>query len=510
MAVIDQSKIGRRAVLQSAACLAGAAVGIPAFAQAPAAPQGQTGAPPQRPAPVPAQGVKAWVSTTESNPWQAKPAERPRGFGSNLDLRVRLDQPAQVVDGFGACFNELGWTSLQALGESDRDGVLRELFAPGAGGNLTICRMPVGANDFSRDWYSYDETPDDFDLKRFSVANDVETLIPFIRGARKHQPALRLWASPWSPPTWMKVNGHYAAAQSRGNAPANGLRPDQVGKEGTDMFRLDDRYLAAYARYFGKFIDAYREAGIPIAMVMPQNEFNSAQPFPSCTWTAAGLARFIRHLGPEMAKRRVDVYFGTIERANVDRLRASMNDPEASRHIKGVGLQWAGKLATPDIHRAYPKLSLYQSEQECGDGKNDWRYCSYTWQLIKHYFRSGANAYMYWNISLDAGGVSHWGWRQNSLVSVDTAAKTYRWNHEYYVLKHLSHFVLPGATRLETDGTMDDALAFRNPDGTVVVVLRNLRAEAQAVNIEAAATRAAVAMEPDSYSTVVLEAQQAR
>jgi glucosylceramidase len=485
-------------------CLAGTAVGLPAFAQAPQPGQRQAGGQGQRPPSAPAENVKACVSTTQASPWQPKTAERPRGFGSILDLRVRLDQPAQVVDGFGACFNELGWTSLQALGEGDRDAVLRGLFAPGVGGTFTICRMPIGANDFSRDWYSYDETPDDFDLRRFSIANDLETLIPFIRAAKKHQPAVRLWASPWSPPSWMKTNGHYAAALPRGNAPSNGIRPDQVGKEGTDMFRLEDRYLDAYARYFGKFIDAYREAGIPVPMVMPQNEFNSAQPFPSCTWTAAGLARFIRHLGPEMAKRSVEVYFGTLERANVDLLRASMNDAEAARHLKGVGLQWAGKMATPDIHRLYPQLKIYQSEQECGDGKNDWPFCSYTWQLIKHYLRSGANAYMYWNISLDSGGVSHWGWRQNSLVSVDTAAKTFKWNHEYYVLKHLSHFVQPGARRHETEGTLDDALAFRNPDGTIVVVLRNPTTEARPVNVEAGGARGSISMDPDSYATLTL------
>ncbi len=394
--------IGRRALLKGAVGLAGATAGSVAWAQGQATPQPPAGG---RGAPAPPGVAATWVSSTESAPWQTKTIEPRRGFGwDTLDLRVRVNWPAQVVDGFGACFNELGWTSLQLLSEAERDGVIRELFAPGVGGNFTICRMPVAANDFSRGWYWFDETPDDFDLKRFSVANDQETLIPFIRAARKHQPALRLWASPWSPPSWMKVNAHYAAAQSRGGNASNGLRPDQVGKEGTDMFRLEERYLDAYARYFGKFIDAYREAGIPIVMVMPQNEFNSAQPFPSCLWTGPALARFIRRLGPEMANRGVEVYFGTLERANVGLFEPSMKDPEAARHIKGVGVQWAGKGAVADLARLYPKLKLYQSEQECGDGKNDWRYAGYTWQLMKHYFRSGIHAYMYWNVSLEAGG----------------------------------------------------------------------------------------------------------
>jgi glucosylceramidase len=184
------------------------------------------------------------------------------------------------------------------LDETSRAGIMREFFAPGVGANFTVCRMPIGANDFSRDWYSYAETPGDFGLASFSIAHDEATLIPFLKNALHLQPQLRVWASPWSPPTWMKTNGHYAAAQP---SPLQvgietGIRPDQVGIEGTDMFIATDRFYATYAAYFGHFVDAYKSYGIDIAMVMPQNEFNSPQVFPSCTWTPTGLARFIAHL----------------------------------------------------------------------------------------------------------------------------------------------------------------------------------------------------------------------
>ena len=107
--------------------------------------------------------------------------------------------------------------------------------------------MPVGANDFSRDWYSYDETDGDFALEHFTIANDLETLVPFIKAAQKHQPALKLWASPWSPPTWMKTNRHYAMAMPGPwqKGVENGLRPDQVGNEGTDMFVQEEPLPAA-------------------------------------------------------------------------------------------------------------------------------------------------------------------------------------------------------------------------------------------------------------------------
>ena len=137
------------------------------------------------------------------------------------------------------------------------------------------------------------------------------------------------------------------------------------------------------------------------------------------------------------------------------------------------------------MHRRYPELPLYQTEQECGDGKNDWRYCRYAWSLMKHYLQSGASAYLYWNISLKKGGVSRWGWAQNSLVTVDTDAGTFAYTHEYYLMKHLSAFVRPGARRVEAVSWngYENQLAFVNPDGSSIVVIQNDMSEPQPVRI---------------------------
>jgi len=448
-----------------------------------------------------------FVTTTEANPWQSSPVFKPSFRWDMLNLNVDPASAAQAgrpMEGFGACFNELGWTSLSALGEQDRESVLHELFDPTAGARFSYCRMPIGANDFATEAYSYDETDGDFDLKHFSVDHDKQTLIPFIHAAQRHQPKLRLWASPWTPPSWMKRNHFYAEAKAFPGMgfKDNGIRPEQIGHEGEDMFIQEPRYFEAYARYFGRFIDAYLAEGIHIGMVMPQNEFNSAQNFPSCTWTPEGLARFIHYLGPEMRKRGVDVFFGTLERGNRKLLETVMADKEAAPFIKGLGMQWAGKNALPAVHRDFPKLAIFQSEQECGDGKNAWSYTSYCWQLMKHYLRSGASGYMYWNISTDLSGRSSWGWAQNALVSVDTEAKTFRFNHDYYLLKHLTHFVDLGAKNIEITGTCDDALAFVNPDGTVVMLLRNELPHAQMVQVQTLGRDFAIEMPPDSVGTL--------
>lgn len=458
--------------------------------------------------PLSAQNSVEWVSTSAVSQWQKHKDLTVSPVSDKPQVEIQIDKPLQKIEGFGACFNELGWTALNSLSGEDRENIFKELFAPGLGANFNICRMPVAANDFARDWYSYNETDGDFEMKSFSIANDLQTLIPFIKNARKYNPGLTIWASPWSPPSWMKWNKHYACA---GTGPKmeekfqNGLDKNNQGREGSNMFIQKDEYFKAYALYFSKFIGAYREQGIKISAIMPQNEFNSCQIFPSCTWTAAGLARFIgSYLGPAMDKENIKLMFGTMERPNIALVDTILNDPLAGRYIKGIGFQWAGKGAIAAAHKKYPDLTLYQSEQECGDGKNDWMYCCYAWTLMKHYLSNGANAYMYWNLALDKDGFSRWGWRQNSLISVDLRNKTFVYNYEYYLLKHLSHFVKAGARLLETALPDNNILAFVNPDKSIVVVLRNEEKSDKKIAIKIGNQEINPIVKADSFNTFVL------
>jgi glucosylceramidase len=465
---------------------------------------------------VNAQNIE-WAETSEASQWQLRKGLSWTKNAGDADVTVHLDQKHQVIEGFGACFNELGWTSLNYLQVDDRESIMRELFAPGVGANFTICRMPIGANDFSRKWYSYNETEGDFEMNHFAIDNDFETLIPFIKNAQKYNPNLSLWASPWSPPSWMKYNKHYAARSVLGTSTFksdkwgmdltginNGLPPEKEGKEGTDMFIQEEQYFKAYTLYFSKFIEAYRREGINIGMVMPQNEFNSAQVFPSCTWTAAGLNKFVSYLGPEMGQLDIDVFFGTVERANEKLVDTLLTDPIGSKYIKGVGFQWAGKDAIAGIHQRYPDLTLYQTEQECGNSKNDWEYFVYAWDLMKLYLNNGANAYMYWNISLQQGGISTWGWKQNSLISVNTQEKTFTYNYEFYLMKHLSHYVQPGAKKVSAIGEFGNLIAFLNPDNTVAILLFNDSTKAMELSININDKTIAPTLQPNSLSTILV------
>ncbi|MDR0541611.1 MAG: beta-glycosidase [Dysgonamonadaceae bacterium] len=451
-----------------------------------------------------------WVATTPDVSWeQQNPATIEFIKSDSVDAIIDIANPLQTIDGFGTCFNELGWTSLSILSEAKRDSILHELFAPGAGANFTICRMPVGANDFSRDWYSYNETDGDFEMKNFSIGNDKETLVPFIKAALKQNPAIKLWASPWSPPVWMKDNKHYACKPL--NDPyfdlsfTNDMLPEQERAEGYNMFIQDDAYFKAYALYFAKFIEAYRAENINISMVMPQNEFNSCQPFPSCTWQSSALAKFTgKYLGPEMKKLGVELMFGTIERPNPVLVDTVLQDPECSKYITGAGFQWAGKQAVGDIHKRYPGLKIYQTEQECGNGKNTWAGAVYSWDLLKHYLLNGANVYEYWNTSLEEGGMSRWGWTQNSLVTVNKEAKTYKFTYEYYLLKHASHYVLPGARLLPVEGAFTDLLAFKNTGGRYVLIIHNNQDTESKRIIKLGDKTMAVTLKPQSFNTIAI------
>ncbi|NIE81756.1 glycoside hydrolase family 30 beta sandwich domain-containing protein [Asaia sp. As-1742] len=455
-------------------------------------------------------GRVQWVATTPSALWVKKGdatiLNRPV-VGHDADITLRVRNTYQTIKGFGACFSELGWNALTKATPDDRKAAFHQLFSPGVGANLSICRAPIGANDFAVDWYSYDETSNDFWMEHFSIERDKRAIIPFIHSAQAENPHLQLWASPWSPPTWMKYNHHYATSLSLPGWPQNGLKPDQVGIEGKDLFIQEARYFSAYAMYFEKYVLAYREAGIPIFAIMPQNEFNSKGPYPSCCWTPEGLARLVTYLYPRLEPLNVKIYFGTFERPYENLFERFVDNLHVGNMVAGVGMQWAGKGAIAALHHEHPDLDLIQSEAECGDGRNDWRYCRYIWRLMLHFFNNGVSVYDYWNIALENDAASTWGWKQNSLITVNSSSGAITYNYEYYLLKHFSHFIRPDAVRFEAISWTgyDNALAFLNKDRTVVLILHNDMSSPMPVRIRLSDEQVLQAELPsDSFNTFVL------
>lgn len=412
-------------------------------------------------APLCAGDAARWICSTGAAPWGETSVKLETFNGT--DHRVLVVDPDiefQQIDGFGGCFNERGWDALSFLSENERAKVLDELFHP-LGAKFTLCRMPVGANDYSFDYYSLDDAPEDYEMAHFSMEREHKYLIPYIKAAMTVQPNLKLFASPWSPPQWMKINGFYACQ----------------GEKETSRLRWEPQVLQAYALYFSKFIQAYRAEGINIEALHVQNEVDACQIFPSCLWSGEELTEFYRdYLIPRLDADNVNVelWLGTINYGDVRNYADVMfADPICCERVIGVSYQWDGKHAVAETHFKYPDKKIMQSENECGDGANDVKAGLYTFSLMKKYFEGGANSYIYWNMVLDESGMSTWGWKQNAMITINRYARTPIYNFEFYVMKHFSHFIMQGAMRIKTAGYNGEALAFKNPDGSVVVNLMN-------------------------------------
>lgn len=388
--------------------------------------------------------------------------------------------------GFGGCFNELGWRALSHLDPQSRDLTLRALFAADSLA-LSYNRLPMGANDYATSWYSHAEVAGDFEMEHFSIARDHQALIPFIRAAAGiNGGEMTLFASPWCPPIWLK----YPQAYNFGH------------------LIWDNDHRRAYALYFVKFIQAYQALGLPIQAVHVQNEPDSDQKFPSCLWTGQKLADFIRDdLAPAFAAHGIDseIWLGTIERGSFnDWLAPTLLDPAARAAISGMGFQWAGKYAVQRARQAAPELPIIQTENECGDGENTWDYAHYVFDLMQHYLSNGASAYVYWNMVLESTGRSTWGWRQNSLFSVNPQTGQLHENPEYWLMRHVAGAVRPGDAVVQTLGRWGaQALGFRKKDGQVVIAVQNPRPDTQRVRIDLGDRLVAVDLAPKSFATLI-------
>lgn len=443
-----------------------------------------------------------WVSTTDNNRWQTsnKVKLEKALAGTQFDITI-TGEKAQVIDGFGGCFSELGWDALMELSETERNKVIYNLFNPQEA-NFNYNRMPMGASDFGMNFYSFNDVADDFAMDNFSIARDRHILLRFIKAAQKENPGMHIFASPWSPPAWMKTNNHYASTASTKGF--NGLPAERNNTKDATGFRMLDGYLKAYALYFSKFIRAYEKEGVTISAVYPQNEPCSNQVFPSCKWRSEDLAFFISdYLGPKFEEDgiKTDIYFGTVNTSIADYVRTALNNEKAAKYIKGVGFQWSGKKAIPIISKEYPHLKYVQTESECGNGANIWSQAEYTWSLMHQYLTNGASVYAYWNLILDQTGVSPWGWRQNSLITIDKETKEVKYNPEYYIMKHISKYVLPGAYRLITNERTDH-LAFQNPDGQIVVVIVNQEETDKEMNIGYKDKMISLKVKAKSFNTI--------
>lgn len=466
-----------------------------------------------------------WYQSTRQKEWKQSSVKAAKKAGTTLTLDENAGNPGTTFGHWGTCFNELGWDALNLLSDSQKQEIMKNIFSPGGDLKITMGRIPMNANDYARDWYSCDEVPGDFQLKYFNIDRDKTTLIPYIKTAQRYNPDMTFWTSPWSPPSWMKVNQYYSV---RSDKKVNKMNPqsDIALFEGrtektpgvfppvlavNDYFIQDARYLQAYANYFGKFISAYGAEGIPISTVMFQNESWSYTNYPGCAWTPEGIIRFnTEYLAPTLKKQHPDVkvYLGTINTNRYDVIDKVLSDPRMPQTIQGVGFQWEGAQILPRLRAKYPAYRYVQTEGECGWGSFDWKAAEHTFERINHYLGNGCEDYTFWNAILTDSGVSGWGWKQNALIRVDSKKRSFTYTPEYYAVKHYSHFISRGTRIMAYKGSGKDKLPIlvtETTGGKYAVMAGNFNEEAKTISVKVNKKYLNATLPPHSINTFVMK-----
>ncbi|HTR26847.1 MAG TPA: glycoside hydrolase family 30 beta sandwich domain-containing protein [Terriglobales bacterium] len=373
----------------------------------------------------------------------------------------------QPIDGFGASLTDsAAWVIWNDLSPSQQSSLMQQLFSPTAGIGLSFLRQPMGASDFAVNGnYSYDDVPagqTDPQLVHFSVAHDDAYIIPLLQQAIALNPQTKIVALPWSPPAWMKTSSTM---------------------NGGDM---DTTYFSSLAQYFVLFLQAYQNAGIPVYAISVQNEpLNSTGSYPSESLSASDESDFIANdLAPALATAGLSniKILGYEHNWDNTSYPESVLASSAGASVAGTSFHcYAGDVgAQSAVEAAYPGKDIWFTE--CSGTVGSSFAGDLVWNsqnLLIGATRNWARSISLWNLALDQNSGPQNGGCTNcrGVVTVDSSASpaTITFNVEYYVLGHLSKFVVPGAYRVDSStgsGGIED-VAFQNPDGTIVLFVLN-------------------------------------
>jgi len=411
-------------------------------------------------------------SSDRLTPQPPLPLERGRQIRENeAAVFVNVDKPHQEFLGIGGALTDAAAEVFAGLPSTQQDAFLAAYFDPVKGIGYSIARISIHSCDFSSRSFTY-VTDDDIALGTFSVAPDRAHRLPFIHRVMKAaQGRLLVYASPWSPPAWMKDNGNML----------------QGG-------RLRPECRIVWAEYFAKFIAAYEKEGVPIWGLTVQNEPMAVQRWESCIWTAEEERDFVRdHLGPTLARhgmadKRITVWDHNRD-LMFDRASVILSDPKAAAFVWGIGFHWYETWASPKplfsnvqrVAEAFPDKALLFTEgcveQFDRDQLQSFRNAERYGEAIINDLNHGAVGWTDWNVLLDMqGGPNHVGNFCFAPVHADQATGELHFTPAYYYLGHFSKFIQRSARRLSsvTNRSFLQSVSFINPDGSVVCVVMSL------------------------------------
>jgi glucosylceramidase len=295
---------------------------------------------------------------------------------------------------------------------------------------------------------------------------------------------------------------------------------DNKAFDGGNM-KDDANVLKAHALYLAKFVEEYAKVGLKIEAIHPQNEPNYETRYPSCLWSAALFTKFIRdYLGPTFAERNVaaQIFVGTMSNPDSGKdpgiVSAVTADSAAMKFVKGFGMQWGMIAGVAGVKSK--GLPIWETEHKCGNypwetatfnasqPPNDHAYGEESWGLIRDWIKAGVNAYSAWNMVLDTKGLNldpERPWPQNALLIVDRSTKKLTLTPAYYAFRHFAQFVAPGA-KVVASGSSNNVVAFKNPDGSIVVVIYNSGGSAQKLTLAIGSAKVQLSVPAHGFATV--------
>lgn len=421
---------------------------------------------------------------------------------SETTIFVDPTKKFQTFLGIGAALTDASAETYAKLPQEKRNEVITKFFDTQNGIGYSLARTSIASCDFSSSSFSYLQANDTL-LQTFSIDHDMQYRIPFIKDVIAAAGGkLTLYASPWSPPAWMKDN----------NDVLHG------GK-------LLPAFFKAWAMHYVKFIQAYAQAGVPVWGITVQNEPMAKQRWESCIYTAEEERDFIKnYLGPAMHdagfQDKKIIAWDHNRDLLYQRTDAVLSDPEAAKYIWGIGLHWyeswngGGKIFdnVRRVHEAFPETHLLFTEGcvESYDSSRvrEWRYGEIYGSNMIQDFNNGVVGWTDWNIFLDeTGGPNH---VQNfcfAPMHANTKTGELIFLNSYYYIGHFSKFIRPGAQRIISSSSNGKLLttAFENTDGSIAVVVMNSSDNNLHYRIQINGVAAATESLPHSIQTIFIQ-----
>lgn len=372
----------------------------------------------------------------------------------------------QPIVGIGGALTDAAAETFYKMPKAKQDELINAYFSSDIGIGYSLCRTHINSCDFSSDTYAYSDVANDTLLAKFTIDHDKQFRIPFIKAAiEKTNGQLQMFASPWSPPAWMKDNNNML----------------EGGK-------LKPKFYQTWANYYVRFLDEYKKEGINFWGFSIQNEPAAVQRWESCIYTAENERDFVKnYMGPTLAKSSFSEAKVVIWDHNrglmVQRAKVVYDDPDAAKYVWGTGFHWytgdhfenvkVHNEAFPDKNMLFTEGCLYPFNY---DSLNVWHWGETYGKSLINDLNNGAAGWIDWNVLVDeTGGPNHVSNFCYAPIVGNTKTGELIYMNSFYYLGHFSKFIRPGAKRISCSSNDDNLLAtsFLNLDGTVATVVQN-------------------------------------